>query len=164
MWMINTIETPDKIVVTGRGNFIVFFAVLIPTVFIMDSAINNPNWLNIVLSLILGFVSFVFFCEPSKTVSEFNLHEREILVKHIHIILKFSVKKIKFEDIESLEIISHKTLSKVSATGIPRSSMTSYSLTVNVKDQAYGVGTDLGYIPRAAELQEKLNQIIGLPK
>lgn len=90
MWMINTIETPDKIVVTGRGNFIVFFAVLIPTVFIMDSAINNPNWLNIVFSLILGFVSFVFFCEPSKTVSEFNLHEREILVKHIHIILKFS--------------------------------------------------------------------------
>ena len=74
------------------------------------------------------------------------------------------MKKIKFDDIESLEIISHKTLSKVSATGIPRSSMTSYSLTVNVKDQAYGVGTDLGYIPRAAELQEKLNQIIGLPK
>ena len=155
MWMIDTIETPDKIVVTGRGEFLVFCALLFPTVVILNAAINSPNWVNIIISLIFVFFSFIYSGEPSKTVSEFNINERKLQVKSKHPIFRYAVKEISFEEIESIEVITHRTL---------RSSMASYSLTLNVKDQLFGIGTNLGYIPRAAELQEKLNQIIGLPK
>lgn len=155
MWMIDTIETPDKIVVTGRGDFIVFCALLFPTVVSLNSAINSPNWVNIIISLIFVCLSILFSGDPIKTVSEFNIDERKLLVKYKHLILRYAVKEISFEEIESIEVITHRTL---------RSSMASYSLTVNVKDQVFGIGTNLGYIPRAAELQEKLNQIIGLSK
>lgn len=78
--------------------------------------------------------------------------------------LSNTVKKISFEDIETIDVISHRTWSYSRMTGTMRSSMPSYSLTVNVKDQDHGIGTDLGDVPRAAELQEKLNKIIGLPR
>ena len=156
MWMIDTIETPNKILVTGRGAFLVFCALLFPTVVMLNEAINSPNWVNIIISLILVCVSIGFFIDPSKTVSEFDINERKLLVKHKHLILRYAVKEISFEKIESIEVVTHRTL---------KSRTASYSLTVNVKDQVFGrIGTNLGFIPRAAELQEKLNQIIGLPK
>ena len=85
-------------------------------------------------------------------MSEFDLNKRKIFISKTHFILNFSAEEIRFEDIETIE---------VETSGGGSAGMKKNLLIVNLKDQP--VGEDLGAVPQADELVEKLKRFIGLP-
>ena len=110
------------------------------------------HWILIVITVFFGLVTLFFFVQPNKIISEFDLNKRKVFISKTHFILNFSAEEIRFEDIESIE---------VETKGGGSAGMKKNLLVVNLKDQP--VGEDLGTVPQADELVEKLERFIGLP-
>ena len=85
-------------------------------------------------------------------MSEFDLNKRKVFISKTHFILNLNAEEIRFEDIETIE---------VETKGGGSGGMKKDQLIVKLKDQP--VGKDLGMIPQADELVEKLKRFIGLP-
>ena len=155
MFKIKTAETPDRILVTGRGDggfaffgFLFIFAGWIW--FIWGNFF--AHWFIIALTVFWGLVTLFFFVQPNKIISEFDLNKRKVFISKTHFILNLSAEEIRFVDIESIA---------VETTGGGSSGMKKDLLIVNLKDQP--VGKDLGAVPQADVLVEKLKRFIGLP-
>ena len=82
-------------------------------------------------------------------MSEFDLNKRKVFISKTHFILNLSAEEIWFEDIETIEV-----------ENMGNNQAYKYHLIVNLKDQP--VGEDLGAVPQADELVEKLKRFIGL--
>ena len=154
MFTIKTVETPDRILVTGRGDggfaFFGFLFVFAGWIWIIWGNFFS-HWIVIVITVFLGLVTLFFFVQPNKIMSEFDLNKRKVFISKTHFILNFSAEEIRFEDIESIE---------VETKGGGSAGMKKNLLVVNLKDQP--VGEDLGTVPQADELVEKLKRFIGL--
>ena len=155
MFTVKTVQTPDRILVTGRGDggfaffgFLFIFAGWIW--FIWGNFF--AHWFIIALTVFWGLVTLFFFVQPNKIMSEFDLNKRKVFISKTHFILKFSEEEIRFEEIESIEF---------ETKGGGSGGMKKNLLIVNLKDQP--VGEDLGAVPQADELVEKLKRFIGLP-
>ena len=151
MFTIKTIETADRILVTGRGDggfaFFGFLFVFAGWIWITWGNFFS-HWIVIVITVFLGLVTLFFFVQPNKIMSEFDLNKRKGFISKTHFLLNFSAEEIQFEDIESIETDYNGSTRKT-------------HLIVNLKDQP--VGNDLGTVRCAEELQEKLKRFIGLP-
>ena len=110
------------------------------------------DWIIIVITVVWGLVTLLFFVQRDNIISEFDLNKRKVFISKTHFILNFSEEKIRFEDIESIE---------VETKGGGSGGMKKNLLIVNLKDQP--VGEDLGAVPQADELVEKLKRFIGWP-
>ena len=152
MWTIKTVETPDRILVTGRGGGgIIFFVCLFGIAFLLwiTLKLDSEEWIFTILICVgLGLLALFLFFQPNKIISEFDLNKRKVFIRKTHFILNFSAEEIRFEDIESIESEYNGSTRKT-------------HLIVNLKDQP--VEKDLGTVRCAEELQEKLKQFIGLP-
>ena len=146
-----TLENLEKIVVTGRGNggfaFFGFLFVFAGWIWIIWGNFFS-HWIVIVITVFLGLVTLFFFVQPNKIMSEFDLNKRKVFISKMHFMLNFSTEEIWFEDIESIESEYDGSTRKT-------------HLIVNLEDQP--VGNDLGTVPQADELVEKLKRFIGLP-
>ena len=155
MFTIKTVETPDRISVTGRGDggFVsfAFLFIFVGWIWLMWGNFF-AYWLITALTVFLGLVALFFFVQPNKIMSEFDLNKRKVFISKTHFILNLNAEEIRFEDIESIE---------VETKGGGSSGMKKNVLVVNLKDQP--VGEDLGAVPQADELVEKLKRFIGLP-
>ena len=151
MFTVKTVQTPDRILVTGRedggfASFGFFFIFAGWIWFIWGNFFSD--WIVIVITVVLGLVTLFFFVQPDKIISEFDLNKRKVFISKSHFLLNFSAEEIQFEDIESIESEYNGSTRKT-------------HLIVNLKDQP--VGKDLGTVRCAEELQEKLKRFIGLP-
>ena len=151
MFTIKTVETPDRISVTGRGDggFVsfAFLFIFVGWIWLMWGNFF-AYWLITVLTVFLGLVALFFFVQPNKIMSEFDLNKRKVFISKTHFILNLSTEEIWFEDIESIESEYDGSTRKT-------------HLIVNLEDQP--VGNDLGTVRWADELVEKLKRFIGLP-
>ena len=155
MFTIKIVETPDRILVTGRGDggfaFFGFLFVFAGWIWFIWGNFF-AHWILIVITVFLGLVTLFFFVQPNKIISEFDLNQRKVFISKTHFILNFIAEEIRFKDIETI---------KVETTGGGSSGMKKDLLIVNLKDQP--VGKDLGAVPQADVLVEKLKRFIGLP-
>ena len=151
MFTIKTVETPDRISVTGRGDggfaFFGFLFIFAGWIWLMWGNFF-AHWFIIVLTVFWGLVTLFFFVQPNKIMSEFDLNKRKVFISKTHFILSFSEEEIRFEDIESIETEYHASTRKT-------------NLIVKLKDPPFG--KDLGPVRGADELVEKLKRFIGLP-
>ena len=146
-----TLENPEKIVVTGRGDGgLIFFVGLSGVAFLLWLTLKlDDGWIVInIINGVLGLLTLFWFFQPDKIISEFDLNKRKVFISKTHFILNFSVEEIRFEEIESIEAEYNGSTRKT-------------HLIVTLKDQP--VGKDLGTVRWADELVEKLKRFIGLP-
>ena len=82
MFTIKTVETPDRILVTGRGDggfaFFGFLFVFAGWIWIIWGNFFS-HWIVIVITVFLGLVTLFFFVRLNKVISEVDLNMREIL-------------------------------------------------------------------------------------
>ena len=102
MFTIKTVETPDRILVTGRGDggftsfgFLFTFACRIW--FIWENFLEH--WIVIVITVVFGLVTLLFFVQPDKIMSEFDRNKRKVFKSKMYFILNLSAEEIRFEDI-----------------------------------------------------------------
>ena len=157
MWTIKTLETPDRISMTRRGDGGAFFGFLFAFAFafLLWITIRKAlylHWFFIAVSRFFGLVTLFFFFRPNNTISEFDLNKRKFFISKTHFLLNCRAEEIRFEDIESIEVETH---------GGGSSGIKKCHLIVNLKLKP--VGEDLGWVPRVEELQAKLIGFIGLP-
>jgi len=102
MFTIKTVETPDRILVTGRGDggftsfgFLFIFACWIW--FIWENFLEH--WIVIVITVVFGLVTLLFFVQPDKIMSEFDRNKRKVFKSKMYFILNLSAEEIRFEDI-----------------------------------------------------------------
>ena len=153
MFTIKTVETPDRISVTGRGDggFVsfAFLFIFVGWIWLMWGNFF-AYWLITVLTVFLGLVALFFFVQPNKIMSEFDLNKRKVFISKTHFILNLNAGEIRFEDIETIEV-----------ENMGNNQAYKYHLIDNLNDQP--VGKDLGSVRGAEKLPEKLKQFIGLP-
>ena len=156
MFTIKTVETPDRISVTGRGDggFVsfAFLFIFVGWIWLMWGNFF-AYWLITALTVFWGLVALFFLVQPNKIMSEFDLNKRKVFIIKTHFILKLNAQEIRFEDIKSIE---------VETTGGGSSGMKKCHLILHLKDQSDGI--DLGWVPRVEELQVKLKRFIASPK
>ena len=97
MFTIKTVETPDRILVTGRGDggfaFFGFLFVFAGWIWLIWGNFF-AHWFIIGLTVFWGLVALFFFVQPNKIMSEFDLNKRKVFISKTYFMLKLSAEEI----------------------------------------------------------------------
>ena len=97
MFTIKTVETPDRILVTGRGDggfaFFGFLFIFAGWIWFISGNFTRP-WVLIVITVFLGLVTLFFFVQPNKIISEFDLNKRKVFISKTYFMLNLSPEEI----------------------------------------------------------------------